>query len=137
MLLLKRLMIDWRKDKNKFGKIGEALACAYLKKLGYAILSRNYRTKMGEIDIVAREGGCLVFVEVKTRQSDVYGMPEESINTKKMNKLTRLAQLYISNKRLHEMTARFDVVSVLMPGIFGKKTIRLIKNAFAAKEQSD
>ncbi len=134
MLLLKRLTTDWRKDKNNFGKTGEALACAHLKKLGYAILSRNYRTKMGEIDIVAREGKCLVFVEVKTRQSDVYGMPEESINKKKMNKLARLAQLYIRNKRLHEMPARFDVVSVVIPGIFGKKTIRLIRNAFAADE---
>lgn len=118
------------KDKIGLGKAGEALACNYLKKCGYHILARNYRTKMGEIDIVARDGACLVFVEVKTRQSYAYGLPEESVNNKKMHKLTRLAQLYIRNKRLYDAEARFDIVSVLIPDRFGKKSIRLIKNAF-------
>lgn len=112
------------------GKTGEALAYNYLKKCGYYILARNYRTKIGEIDIVARDGACLVFVEVKTRQSDAYGLPEESVTIKKMHKLTCLAQLYIRNKRLYNMEARFDIVSILIPNRFGKKSIRLIKNAF-------
>lgn len=121
-----------REGKIGLGKTGEALASNYLKKRGYYILAKNYRTKMGEIDIVARDGACLVFVEVKTRQSDAYGLPEESVTIKKMRKLTRLAQLYIRNKRLYNMEARFDIVSILIPNRFGKKYIRLIKNAFPA-----
>lgn len=120
------------RGKIGLGKTGEALASNYLKKCGYHILAKNYRTKMGEIDIVARDGACLVFVEVKTRQSNAYGLPEESVTIKKMHKLTRLAQLYIGNKRLYNLEARFDVVSILIPSRFGKKSIRLIKNAFPA-----
>ncbi|MDD5681478.1 MAG: YraN family protein [Candidatus Omnitrophica bacterium] len=129
MLLLKHLMT---KDRKSLGKIGEELACRYLRRCGYRILDKNYRAKSGEIDIVALDGKVLVFVEVKTRQTDAYGLPEESINIKKMHKLTRLAQLYISYKKLYEAEARFDVVSILMPRGFGKKSIKLIKNAFSA-----
>ena len=125
-------MTNWPTTRSNLGKIGEALACNYLRRCGYSILDRNYRTKIGEIDIVAQDGKILVFVEVKTRRSDSYGLPEESINIKKMHKLTRLAQLYIRNKRLYSAEARFDVVSILIPSRFGKKTIRLIKNAFPA-----
>lgn len=127
-------MTNWWYTKNNFGKIGEALACNYLKREGYRILDRNYRTKIGEIDIVAKDGKVLAFVEVKARQSDAYGLPEESINIKKMYKLTRLAQLYISQKKLYDAEARFDVVSILIPHRSGKKSIRLIKNAFSIRE---
>ncbi len=123
-------MTNWSATRNNLGKIGEALACAYLKRNGYEILERNYKTKIGEIDIVARDGKVLVFVEVKTRQSDLYGLPEEAINAKKMHKLTLLAELYISEKRLYQSKARFDIVSILMDGGSGSKSIRLIKNAF-------
>jgi len=127
-------MTNWSMTRSNLGKIGEALACNYLRRCGYFILDRNYRTKIGEIDIVAQDGKVLVFVEVKTRRSDAYGLPEESVSTKKMHKLTRLAQLYIRNKRRYNSEARFDIVSILMPDRFGKRSIKLIKNAFLANE---
>ena len=123
-------MTNWWQARNDLGKIGEALACAYLRRLGYNILSRNYKTKIGEIDIVARDGKVLAFVEVKTRRSDAYGLPEEAINAKKMHKLTLLAELYIKQKRLYQDEARFDIVSILMDSGNGSKSIKLIKNAF-------
>ena len=121
-------------NKRKLGKAGENLACKYLKKHKYNILVRNYSTPIGEIDIVAEECGILVFVEVKMRQSDVYGLPEEAVNPKKIRKLTRLAQLYIKNRGLYDREARFDIVSIVARGRFFKKSIRLIKNAFYAEE---
>ncbi len=119
---------------RKLGKAGEILASRYLKKNRFTILARNYSTPIGEIDIIAEDGKVLVFVEVKTRRSDAYGLPEEAINSKKIRKLTRLAQLYIKNKGLYDKEARFDVVSILMPRRFGRKTVRLTKNAFYAEE---
>ena len=121
-------------NRRKFGKIGEGLACNYLKRHRYKILARNYSTPIGEIDIVAEDRDVLVFIEVKMRRSEVYGLPEEAVNLKKMRKLTRLAQLYIKSENLYDKQARFDIVSILAQGIFGRKTIRLIKNAFYAEE---
>lgn len=121
-------------NKKKLGKVGEAVAYRYLKRIGYIILEKNYTTPIGEIDIIAEDGDILVFVEVKTRRSDNYGLPEEVIDLKKIRKLTRLAQLYIKNKSLYHREARFDVVSILAQGRFCKKRIKLIKNAFYAEE---
>ena len=129
-----------KQDRKKLGKAGEAIACKYLKRLGYIIIAKNYSTKIGEIDIIAKDGDTLVFVEVKTRRSDAYGRPEEAINAKKKRKLSRLAQLYIKNKNLYDKKARFDVVAILARSAsafnneFDKKTIRLIKNAFYVKD---
>ncbi len=130
ILSLKRLTTNWLAVKSNIGKTGEALACRYLKRRGYEILERNYKTKIGEIDIVARDGRVLVFVEVKTRKSDHYGLPEEAINAKKIRKLTQLGELYIKHKRLYKSEARFDVVGILMDRGNGSNTIKLIKNAF-------
>jgi len=121
-------------NRKRFGEIGEALACKYLKRHRYKILARNYSTSIGEIDIVAEDRGVLVFIEVKMRRSEAYGLPEEAVNLKKMHKLTRLAQLYIKNKNLYYKEARFDIVSIVAQGRFGRKTIKLIKNAFCAEE---
>lgn len=121
-------------NRKKLGKVGEILAYRYLKRRGYTILARNYSTPMGEIDIVAEDGDVLVFVEVKMRRSDAYGLPYEAINSKKMQKLTRLAQLYIKRKNLYNREVRFDIISILAQGRFGRKSIRLIKNAFYVKE---
>lgn len=123
-------MTNWRVSKGNIGKIGEGIACGYLRRRGYKILERNYKTKIGEIDIVARDGNVLVFVEVKTRASDLYGTPEEAINARKMRKLTQLAELYMNRKGLYQTKARFDVVGIIIDGGNGSKTIRLIKNAF-------
>lgn len=121
-------------NRREFGKAGEAIAYRYLKRRGYAVLEKNYRTRLGEIDIVAEDGDVLVFVEVKMKRSDAYGLPEEAINSKKIRKLTRLAQLYIKHKNLYNKKARFDVVSILYGGVFRRKSIKLIKNAFDTEE---
>lgn len=110
--------------------MGEALACAYLKRRGYKMLDRNYRTKIGEIDIVALDGKVLVFVEVKTRLSNRYGLPEEAVDAKKIRKLTQLAELYIRQKCMYRSEARFDVVSILANCGTGSNSIKLFKNAF-------
>ena len=83
---------------NPVAKIGEDLACEYLKKKGYRIIERNFRKKYQEIDIIATQDSSLVFVEVKTRRSDSFGSPFESIAPWKLHHLVRLAQFY---KQLH------------------------------------
>lgn len=120
------------KYRNKeVGKRGEKLALSFLKKRGYRILDRNFRCKIGEIDIVAEEGGQIVFVEVKTRRNFSFGLPEETLNYFKRKRLTRLALFYLSNHHLQKKPCRFDVVAIL----FKKekpRNIHLIKNAFEA-----
>lgn len=111
------------------GKRGEAAAIRFLKKRGYSILDTNYRCRSGEIDIVAREKDNIVFVEVKTRTSIEFGLPEESLSTRKMTHLTKVALTYLSHRNIKGASCRFDVVSVLMKGE-DIQSIRLTKDAF-------
>jgi putative endonuclease len=97
---------------NELGVQGEALAVEYLQGLGYAILERNWRFKRAEVDIIAREGGTLVFVEVKARSRRNFGEPEEAVNPKKERLLADAAQAY-AEKIGHDWALRFDIVSVL------------------------
>jgi putative endonuclease len=113
------------------GRKGEELALDFLKKQGYRIIERNYRCRAGEIDIVAKEGSSLAFVEVKTRQSTHFGLPEEAVSYEKRHHLTRAASVYLIHHHIKEAKCRFDVVSVLM-NESGVKEIRIIKNAFEA-----
>lgn len=110
------------------GKKGEDAAASFLIKEGYKIVERNFRCPLGEIDIVAVDKGVLVFVEVKTRSSNKFGLPEEAVNRRKQHQMTKAAQLYISRKRLFNSPARFDVVAVILSG--EKKEVRVIRNAF-------
>jgi len=113
------------------GRKGEEVAVDFLKKQGYRIIKRNYRCRAGEIDIVVEEGSSLVFVEVKSRRSTHFGLPEEAVSYEKRRHLTRVALGYLTHHRIKETKCRFDVVSVLMND-HGVKEIRLIKNAFEA-----
>lgn len=110
------------------GKMGEDTAAAFLAKEGYKIVDRNFRCPLGEIDIVAADKGVLVFVEVKTRSSNKFGLPEEAVNRRKQHQMTKVAQFYISNKKLFNSPARFDVVAVILSG--EKVDVRVIRNAF-------
>ena len=87
----------------KLGEEGEKLAIDYLKEKGYKIIRHNYKTPIGEIDIIASEGDTLVFIEVKTRESIRYGLPFEAVNNSKRRKITNVALLYL--KKLKEMPA--------------------------------
>ncbi|MFA5260607.1 MAG: YraN family protein [Candidatus Omnitrophota bacterium] len=115
------------------GRRGEALAAEYLKKSGYRIMSCNFRTVLGEIDIVARDGGTICFVEVKTRTSDAFGYPGEAVSPSKQRKLIQLARVFLKEHNLYGMPSRFDVVAVLIPAE-GPVQIDLIPNAFEAEE---
>lgn len=99
---------------NKFlGGIGEKAAAEYLESQGYRIIERNYKCKLGEIDIIAADKDTVVFVEVKTRSSNTFGQPGEAVNYHKQKKIVRTALSYISNKKLFNWMSRFDVVEVI------------------------
>ena len=112
------------------GKHGEDLACAELEHLGYAILDRRYRTKFGEIDIVASEGGATVFVEVKTRIGEQFGAAAEALTAWKQRRLTQMAVDYLARHRLHDRPCRFDVVAIDMDD--GRPRIQVYAHAFDA-----
>src|SRR4030065_93970 len=102
-------------SKISTGKIGVELARDYLKDQVYEIIDSNFRTRFGEIDIIARDGDVWVFVEVKARRSVAYGLPEEAVTFRKQNKIVHQALAYIKEKRLGEISWRIDVVSIIMP----------------------
>jgi putative endonuclease len=112
------------------GKLGEDLACAELRRLGYAILDRRYRSRFGEIDIVAREGETTVFVEVKTRMGEQFGGGAEALTTWKQRRITQMAVDYLARHRLHDRPCRFDVVAIEMEG--GQPRIQVYAHAFDA-----
>ncbi|MCM8814494.1 MAG: YraN family protein [Candidatus Omnitrophica bacterium] len=94
------------------GSEGEEIAVRFLKANGYRILDRNYRTKYGEIDIVAQKKKCIVFVEVKTRLSNEFGSPAEAVDERKLFRIASVANQYIQKERLDDFSFRFEVVSV-------------------------
>ena len=122
------MTIDTRKAT---GIKGEEEAARFLTRCGYAILEKNVRTRVGEIDLVAKEGKTLVFVEVKTRRAAEGDPPQAAVNTRKQNKLGKLAQSYLRSKRLREQPCRFDVVAIVVNNEGGVKAIRHIPNAFS------
>lgn len=110
------------------GDYGEGLACNYLKKVGYKIVERNYRIKGGEIDIVAKDRGVLVFVEVKTRYSHDFGSPLESMTPWKVKALLRTAQFYVLKTGWGDKEYRLDFVSVDFSDDPQNAKIELIQN---------
>ena len=100
-------------DPGSLGRRGEVAACRYLRRHGYRILAQRFRTRIGEIDLVAEEGGEIVFVEVKTRRGDRCGTPEEAVDARKRRRLARLAQAFLQQRRLEDRPCRFDVIAVL------------------------
>lgn len=115
-------------NRQQKGKAGEDLAAALLEKQGYEIVQRNYRFDRGEIDLVAHEGGELVFIEVKARHSDRFGSPEESVTPAKEEQLKKVAEGYLMEHRLDGQVCRFDVVSISYRE--GTPHISIIRNAF-------
>jgi putative endonuclease len=112
------------------GQGGEEVAARYLKSLGFRIVAVRYRTPLGEIDLIARDGDCLVFVEVKTRRSTDAGAPFEAVGPAKQAQLTRLALAYLRQKGLLDRPARFDVVSILWGDGSDEPQITHYRNAF-------
>ena len=98
--------------RQELGKSGEDLACAELVRRGYAILERRYRTRLGEIDIIASDQGTIVFVEVKARMGEEFGGAAAAMTAWKQRRVTRMAVDYLSKHKLHDCSCRFDVVTV-------------------------
>ncbi len=99
--------------RASLGERGEMVACRFLKEHGYEILEKNYRCKLGEIDVIARRQGRLAFVEIKTRTSAQFGAPQEAVNLQKQEKIFKVAQWYIKEKKFVKIPIAFDVVAIL------------------------
>jgi putative endonuclease len=114
-------------EHNHTGQTGEAMAATYLSKKGYTVLHRNYRYKRAEVDIIARKEKLLVFVEVKTRQTDLHGWPEDAVTWKKRKMLLATADHFIHiTNWLHE--TRFDIIAITGTGPTGQ--IHHVEDAF-------
>lgn len=113
--------------RKLLGKAGEDRAAAFLAKRGYRILERNYRTRSGEIDLIALHEGAVVFVEVKTRTSNAFGAPELAVNPRKQQRMIKAALGYLKYKKLHQVPCRFDVVAI---SAATDREMELIQNAF-------
>src|SRR5262245_58211166 len=114
--------------RQAVGKAGEEAAVQYLRQHGYRILERNYRCRFGEIDLIARDGSMLAFVEVKTRRSQKYGSPAAAVTFQKQRHLIKASQTYLMQKKKTHELCRFDVVTVEMEA--QQPHIELIKDAF-------
>lgn len=110
------------------GLEGEKLAVRHLKRLGYRIICRNYRSPLGEIDIIAHHRGVLVFVEVKSRSTETFGSPKLAVTPAKQRKLSQVAWHYLQQHNLTEASARFDVVTISR--MQGAPHLEVIENAF-------
>lgn len=124
-LLLKGKLIMTR----ELGQLGEELAVDLLKAKGYIILERNFRCKLGEIDIIARDKDTLVFLEVRSKSSSGFGVPQESVNYKKQRTIRRVAEYYLIKNKLQNDFCRFDVIAVTWQNNSTPK-IEIIKDAF-------
>lgn len=116
------------KERLALGKAGEDIAFKKLKKLGYKCIERNYRCTLGEIDIIARHGDCLVFIEIKTRKGRNTGYAKEAVNYRKIKQISKTALNYMKEKDCCDIKSRFDVVAVSIND--GKPDIEVIQNAF-------
>ena len=112
------------------GKTGEDLACAELEKRGYVIVARRYRRRGGEIDIIARDGATIVFVEVKARESHDFGEAAQAVTSFKRRRIVQIALDYMTRHHRSNRPCRFDVVSIHFDA--GRPAIELFQNAFDA-----
>lgn len=113
----------------KLGPYGEKIGARFLKRAGYRILERNYRSSAGEIDLIAADGDTLVFVEVKTRASDEAADPEAAVNYHKRRQIVRVAKSFLAHAQCQNAPARFDVLSIIVPEK-GKPQIEHFIDAF-------
>jgi putative endonuclease len=112
------------------GKSGEEIAIQYLLQQGYQVLERNYRCRFGEIDLVARDGSTLAFIEVKTRRSQKFGPAAAAVTLQKQRHLVKASQVYLTRNRKADELCRFDVVTIELDAL--TPHIELIKDAFQA-----
>ncbi|MDD5156361.1 MAG: YraN family protein [Candidatus Omnitrophica bacterium] len=117
-----------RRSNLYLGNLGEEAALEFLKASGYKILARNYKSKLGEIDIIAADKDTVCFIEVKARASDRFGLPQEALSGFKQRQISKAALGFLKDKKLLEKRARFDVIALTYQK--GSPKIELIKDAF-------
>lgn len=103
-----------KRGNSSLGAIGESIAVTFLKGQGFTIVERNFRCVCGELDIVAREGRTIVFVEVKCRNNENYGSPQLAVTPFKQRQISKAALVWLSHRKLYDAEARFDVVAILV-----------------------
>jgi putative endonuclease len=115
--------------KDRVGHAGEVAALAYLKEQGYRILARDWRSRLGQIDIVAEDGETLVVIEVKARRGTAFGTPEEAVDARKQRKLRMLLELYRVQSHRQKQPCRIDVFGLMLDGALTVTKIEHIKDA--------
>ena len=118
------------KARLELGKRGEEATADFLTQKGYRIIERNYKNKLGEIDIIAKDKKTLCFIEVKTRSNLRFGYPEEAVTERKQKKLNKVALTYLKQYNLLHIPARFDIASVILNNQ-NKIEVKIIKDAFS------
>ena len=116
------------RERLELGEQGETLAFEEIKRLGYTNIIRNYRCRLGEVDLVAEDGDVLVFIEIKTRRGRSLGFAKEAVNARKQKQVSKVALNYMKTNNCCDVSARFDVVAVAIGS--GPPQIEVIKNAF-------
>jgi putative endonuclease len=115
----------------RLGESGETIACEAIEREGYTIRERRYRSRAGEIDIIAMDAGTVAFIEVKTRQGATFGAPADAVTPLKQLHIRLVAEDYLARHRLHDVPCRFDVVCVTTDAQ-GRWQAEIIKGAFDA-----
>jgi putative endonuclease len=123
------MSLDRRGARQRLGQRGEALAARRLEAEGYRLLERNYRCPAGEVDLVAMDGECLVFVEVRTRRGDLWGTPEESVTRAKQLRLVQVAEHYLAEHEACDADWRIDVVAVDMDRRGRLRRVDIVRDA--------
>ena len=118
------------RSRLKVAKIGESLAVKHLKARGYRILAQNYRARRGEIDLIARDGEFIVFVEVKTRRSLKFGLPQAAVTLQKQRQISKVALAYLQSRNLLDAPCRFDVIAIHLSPQLELLKLEQIESAF-------
>ncbi len=121
-----------RPPQRPAGSEGEEIAARFLAQRGFEILARNLRSRLGEIDLIARDGATLVFVEVKTRSGAPREPPQAAVDARKRRRLARLALNYLAREWLRDLACRFDVVAVTLDPAGGPPQVEHFPGAFLA-----
>ena len=118
------------RSRLNVAKIGESLAAKHLQTRGYRILAQNYRARRGEIDLIARDGEFIVFVEVKTRRSLKFGLPQAAVTLRKQRQISKVALAYLQSRNLLDAPCRFDVIAIHLSPQLELLKLEQIESAF-------
>jgi putative endonuclease len=116
------------RERLNLGKQGENLALHIIRRLGYKLIEKNYRCPLGEIDLIAKDEDCLVFIEIKTRRNQPVGSAKEAVDERKIRQISKVALAYMQANNCCDTKSRFDVIAISITG--DKEEIEVIQDAF-------